>query len=215
MLTCARFAASFALFLATTVQSSSVPVSEEPRHKVVFANEYVRVIDAVLPVGDTTLFHRHDRDNVPVVITGGTMRTRVIAGATSETTLVTGAVWFAKAAYTHQSANIGTTPLRFIDAEILARWLHAGGDGDRAPIAGETLVLENDQVRISRVSLRPGESITAHAHTRPLLHVEVSGGSISGAARAPGAFAWLDARSSHSIENTGDRSYDAVIIEWK
>jgi mannose-6-phosphate isomerase-like protein (cupin superfamily) len=215
VLTYARFAASLALFLATADQSSGVPVSEEPRQKVVFANEYVRVIDAALPVGDTTLFHRHDRDNVPVVITGATTRTRVIAGATSETTLVTGGVWFAKAAYTHQTANIGTTPLRFIDAEILARWLHSDGDGDRAPIAGEMLVLENDQVRISRVSLRPGESVTAHAHTSPLLHVEVSGGSISGTARAPGAFAWLDARSSHSIENTGDRSYDAVIIEWK
>jgi quercetin dioxygenase-like cupin family protein len=214
MLTLARFGACLALFVAPWTQSSVVPVTEEPRHKVVFTNTYVRVIDAALPVGDVTLFHRHDLDNVPVVVTGGKIRTQVIGGTTSETTLETGRVWFAAAAYVHQIANIGTTPLRFIDAEILARWQVSA---DRAPsrAAQERSVLENDRVQISRIRLQPGESVAAHVHRRPLLHVEVSGGSVHGAERTPGSFAWLDPPFSHPIKNTGDRSYDAVIIEWK
>jgi hypothetical protein len=47
------------------------------------------------------------------------------------------------------------------------------------------------------------------------LHVEVSGGSVDGVPRAPGGFTWLDPGSRHSVRNSGDGPYEAVIVEWK
>ena len=36
-----------------------MPVYEEPRHKIVLLNQYVRLIDVNIPPHDTTLYHRH------------------------------------------------------------------------------------------------------------------------------------------------------------
>ncbi len=201
--------------LVLTAGQAAVPVAEEPRHKVVFTNAYVRVIDVSLPVGDTTLFHTHDLDNVPIVITGGTMRTQVVAGSTTDTTLEIGRAWFAKAAYTHQSANIGATPLRFIDAEIRSRWNGSPPGSVRPPIPGETTIVENDVVRVARVSLAAHDALAAHVHVGPLLHVDVSGGTVQGVPRAAGGFSWLDAGRGHRVQTTGDRPFEAVIVEWK
>ena len=203
--------ASACLLLAAL--QTGVPVTEEPRHKVVFANGYVRVIDASLPVGDVTLFHTHELDNVPVVITGGTIRTQVVHGATSDTTLEVGRAWFAKAAYTHQIANIGATPLRFIDAEILARWQSSGAGSTQS--GPETTIVENDIVRVARIVLNPQVSLAPHVHAQPLLHVEVSGSANSGRPRTAGSFRWLDPGAPHGVANTSDQRYEGVIVEWK
>jgi hypothetical protein len=206
--------AAAALLVLTSIQAA-VSVTDEPRHKVVFTNPYVRVLDASLPVGDTTLFHTHDLDNVPIVITGGTIRTQVVAGATTDTTLDIGRAWFAKAAYTHQIANIGTTPLRFIDAEICSRW-NGSPSGSASPsIPGEKTIVENDVVRVARVSLAAHDALAGHVHVGPLLHVEVSGGTVQGVPRAAGGFSWLDAGRGHQVQTTGDRPFEAVIVEWK
>ena len=204
---------SVAACLLLAALQTGVPVTEEPRHRVVFTNGYVRVIDASLPVGDVTLFHTHDLDNVPIVITGGTIRTNVVHGATSHTTLEVGRAWFAKAAYTHQIANIGATPLRFIDAEILARWQSPGAGATQSN--PETTIVENDIVRVARIALEPHASLAPHVHTRPLLHVEVSGSGGSGMPRAAGSFRWLDSGAPHGVANTSDRRYEGVIVEWK
>ena len=68
------------LCLALAVAEQAVPVANEPRHHVVYQNDWVRVIDAYFPVGDTTLYHTHDRDNVPICLAGGSMTTQPLGG---------------------------------------------------------------------------------------------------------------------------------------
>jgi quercetin dioxygenase-like cupin family protein len=53
-----------------------VPVNREPHHRVVFENQYVRVVDVNIPPGQTTLFHTHQRDNISVRISGGLTQTQ-------------------------------------------------------------------------------------------------------------------------------------------
>ena len=77
-----------------------VPLGDEPRHHVVFQNKYVRVIDAAIAPGDTTLFHTHSVNNVPVVIAGGDLRTEILGGKITESSVETGGAWFAPATYT-------------------------------------------------------------------------------------------------------------------
>lgn len=43
----------------------------DPRHKWVFENQYVRVYDVRIPPGEITTFHRHAYDQVAVYVSGG------------------------------------------------------------------------------------------------------------------------------------------------
>ena len=42
---------------STTSIFTQVPVSEEPMHRIVFQNEYIRLLDVWIEPGDTTKFH--------------------------------------------------------------------------------------------------------------------------------------------------------------
>lgn len=211
------------LLLSPAVQKP-VPVGEEPRHRVVFENKYVRVIDAAVAPGDTTLFHTHSVDNVPVAISGGRLRTEVQGRQPTDSEVTTGGVGFAKASYTHRISNTGTTALRFIDAEILA----SPGSPANAPplnkVPGHILVLENTSVRVYRVTLDPGQSTGRHTHALSWLGVTISAGKVvirspeqnqEKVEVKPGDFRWHTGAETHSLENAGGSRYEAVEIEWK
>lgn len=219
-----KFLLCLAVLLIPQAAQKSVPVGEEPRHRVVFSNKYVRVIDAEVRAGDTTLFHTHAEDNVPVAISGGRMRTEVVGGKVSESSVETGGVWFAPGTYTHQISNIGRTPLRFIDAEVLA----SPGTASSAPpldkVPGLKLEIENARVRIYRVKLAPGQSTGMHAHALSGLNVVITKGKVAVASGdrkqetaevKPGEFSWREGAVAHSIENVGQSTYEAMEIEWK
>jgi hypothetical protein len=223
-----RFLILVALFVFQGDQKV-VPVGDEPRHHVMFKNAYVRVIDASIESGDTTLFHTHAADNIPVVISGGQLRTELLGGKTTESTAVMGRAWFAAGGYTHRISNIGNTPVRFIDAEFIsapARAEPAVPDETN----GMTLVLENDRVRVFELKLQPKETSGEFAFARPVLHVEVTGGSISTIDRGqpqlpdqhflpavskPAEFHWHTRLQPERITNAGTEAYDSIIIEWK
>jgi quercetin dioxygenase-like cupin family protein len=213
------------LILIPVVAQAPVPVGEEPRHHVKFQNKYVRVIDAAVPVGDATLFHTHALDNIPVAISGGRLKTEVMGGGEArESTVATGTVTWAPGSYSHRISNIGETPLRFIDAEILA----SPGSVPNAPALdktpGHTLVLENERVRIYRVVLDPGQSTGVHTHVLPGLTVAVSRGQLwrDVAGRKSqtmlvnaGEFQWHGGPRRYSIRNIGTERFESVDIEWK
>jgi quercetin dioxygenase-like cupin family protein len=213
-----------AVLLPQQAAPRSVPVGEEPRHKVVFENAYVRVIDAVVPPGDVTLYHTHTEDNVPIAISGGKMRTQVLDKDPTESTIETGGIWWAKASYTHQITNIGQTTLRFIDAEVLASPPGTSAAAPLGDVPGMKLEIENEKVRIYRVKLAPGQSTGMHTHTRARLNVVVTAGKLGSktgdgerrvADVAAGAYLWHDGVVSHSIDNAGDTPFEGVEIEWK
>lgn len=211
------------ILLLPLAGQEAMPVEREPRHRVVFENRFVRVIDAALPPGDTTLFHTHSQDNVPVAITAGRMRVQNLGADPAETDVQAGQVWFANATYTHQIHNSAATALRFIDAEILSP---AGNAADTPPLnetAHIKLELENEQLRIYRVNLAPGQSTGMHTHSRPRLSVAIKAAKIRAAAGDgriedlevdPAAFSWHPS-GTHSVQNVGEGAYEAIEIEWK
>ncbi len=201
-----------------------VMVLKEPRHHVKFENKYVRVIDASVPIGDVTLFHTHPLDNVPVAISGGRLKTELLGQEGTYSTVATGAVSFARAAYTHRIINIGDTHVRFIDAEVLAS---IGNSSDVPPldkITGTTLVIDNERVRVYRLILEPGEATEAHDHKLFRLSVVVRKGKAaikSGSRKLRieqlelGDFRWHDPEMNHSVKNVGATRIEIVDIEWK
>jgi hypothetical protein len=175
--------------------SAGVPVEREPHHHVVFENAAVRVIDARLPAGDTTLYHTHTADNVPVVIRGGSMTVQPLGGSPQPASPRTGDASFARGGYTHQIVNVGPEALQFLDVEVHAP--AAVTPPDVAVPAGHEVVLDQPRVRM----LRFVASGPPHTHARGVLAVVVprdhewKNGTPAGAP-APGAYWWLDGGSA-------------------
>ncbi|HEX5631697.1 MAG TPA: hypothetical protein VFX50_00645, partial [Gemmatimonadales bacterium] len=145
-----------AILAAPLAAQLAVPVGEEPMHRVVFANDRVRVIDAVLPPGSVTLYHVHDRDNLPIAVAPGRVSVQPLGGAVAESDVALGEVSFAAGGYTHRVGNPGTAEVRFIDVELLGGASAMPSRRAATPPAHE-LVIENGRVRVYRVVLVPGQ----------------------------------------------------------
>jgi quercetin dioxygenase-like cupin family protein len=215
---------------ATSSQSNSpqspVEISGEPRHHPKFENEYVRVWDVTVPAGDATLWHAHRNDNVVVTFGDASLRIETLGGTPAESQWKFGEVRFGKATYVHRAMNIGTTPFHNMTIEILK------SPGSKVlsrlkDIVTRTPVLENERVRVYRVSLAPGESTGTHTHHLPSLAIALTNGDIEVTTPtkdkdkldrlnlAVGAARWRAGGVTHSIKNVGKTPFEAVDIEVK
>jgi hypothetical protein len=97
-------------------QTGPVEVENEPRHHVVFENLLVRILEVNIPVGAATLYHRHRRDNLPVIQSDAEVTNQVLGEPKSPVRTVTpGRMVLARASgegYVHQVTNVGNTPFR-------------------------------------------------------------------------------------------------------
>lgn len=212
------------LGLLPSIVQSPVPVSGEPRHHLKLENAYVRVFDVVVPPGDQTLFHTHANDYLFVSIGDANLKAEVMGNQPGNLILKDGEVRYTKATITHRIANQAKEPFRNITIEVLKS---PGGQADatqQAQVPGHTLVLENDRVRVERLILEPGQSISMHEHLLSGLGVAISAAKVMIEAPGqktqtvefkPGDFRWHDGKISHSLKNVGQTRFEAVDIEWK
>jgi quercetin dioxygenase-like cupin family protein len=214
-----------ALLLPASGQAP-VPVENEPRHRLKFGNRHVRVFDVLIPPGDTSLFHTHVHDGVGIKLTDAHIRDEPTGGSPDDITVMRGEVSFAlrPSPLTHRVSNIGETPFRNIFIEILPPAGAPHGAAPQALVAGQTLVLENERVRISRLVLAPGQSAELHTHALRRLAVAVTEGRL--AVEVPGEkawtvefksgdFRWYEAGTTHALKNVGSTPFEAVDIELK
>jgi hypothetical protein len=179
------------------IDPNAVPVEKEPQHHLVFSNDFIRVVDARLPPGYTTLSHTHANDNVAITISPGRQDAAAMARI--------GRAGFSKGGYSHIATNAGTIELRFIVVEFLP------GSEKSAAAAfldgpAHRLETENHRVRIYRIKLAPGESLPAHRHNGAFLTVTVSGGA------GPGSFEWHNDGAANSIQS-GMSALEIVELE--
>jgi hypothetical protein len=158
---------------SSQADAPAIPVEQEPRHRLVFVNDFVRIIDAFLPPLYVSQNHTHSYDNVAVTILPG------IEGSRGQARI--GFAGFSRGGYTHVITNPNTAPMRFIDVELRAA--DHGGADDAAQV-GHISVLNNARVVVSRVRLAAGESIPDHRHIAGYVSVIVRGGEV------PGTWRW-------------------------
>ena len=199
-----------------------VPIEQEPQHRLKFQNRHVRFFDVLLPPGYDGIYHTHIYDGVFVNIETAPTRAQDLgADAVDRPPRTVGDVYFidyGAKPKVHRVANIGDTAYRVTDTEILHR---CGGfapvkDGD-----GQSLILENERVRVTRLNVGPGETIALHPPCGML--VAVTGGTLK--FRAPGSeelmtispagFKWRDSAASIEFINVGNAPFHAVDIVVK
>jgi N-acyl-D-amino-acid deacylase len=204
---------------------SPVEISGEPRHHPKFENEFVRIWDVTVPAGDATLWHAHRNDNVVVTLGGASLRIETAGGAPAEVEWKFGDVRFGKATYVHRAMNVGTTAFHNLTIEILKPPLGPQSLSTQTGQTSRTPVLENERVRVYRLSLAPGESTEVHTHLLAGLAISISPGQIEVATKGTdkpqqmkleiGDVRWRDGAVTHSIKNIGKIRFEAIDIELK
>jgi quercetin dioxygenase-like cupin family protein len=219
---------AFAFIPVTTSSQSNSPqspveISGEAHHHPKFENEFVRIWDVTVPAGEATLWHVHRNDNVVVTLGDASLRIENATATATEAQWKFGEVRFAKATYVHRAMNVGTTPFHNLTIELLKSPAFLADLSNLPKEAGREPVLENDRVRVYRLSLAPGESIAMHTHPLPGLVVTITAGEIEvtadgKAVRHPvksNDVSWRASAVTHSIRNVGRTRFEAVDIELK
>lgn len=233
-MTLRRLAFGFSLCVCACVRApqgredgeAPVPISREPRHRVVFESPLVRVLDVQVRPGDTTLFHVHMDRHLGVVIVGtrtweqalgmaGTLNAADAIGSIFDNSRRT-------LPYTHRVANTDTVAFHYVVAQML------GPSGLATPVlpADSTMILDREtrDARLYRVALNPGQSSARHVHTQPGLlvqigpgHLEVEGNAFPSHSPNAGAGAWWWRESGHThvLRNAGHAPINLIEVDLK
>jgi quercetin dioxygenase-like cupin family protein len=111
--------------VSTTAKGSPddpVPVEQEPHHRLIFANQYIRVLEVIVKPGETTLFHKHSLDNIAVHLSDGQMKNQAAGEDWTAFSVKEGAVGFRAGTatpYTHRITNVGTAVFHVYDIQLV------------------------------------------------------------------------------------------------
>jgi quercetin dioxygenase-like cupin family protein len=227
VLACVLFGPSVSAAQDRAPTAQAVQVYQEARHRPVFENSLVRLLDVRVPAGDTTAYHVHADHHIAIVISGARTWDQGMGEAAPESAskaMPVGSV-FDNASdslpYTHRVGNADTVAFRYLVAQLL-------GPSEVAstvlpPSSGLRFDRRTMGARVYRVTLAPGQSTPRHRHAAPGLTVQVGAGklSIDGTAAersspesGPGAWWWRGAGSEHVLRNSGAQAVDIVEIDW-
>lgn len=142
-----------------------VMVHQEPRHRLVWEEGDLKLLDVQIQPGDTTMSHTHAS---PIMYTYINLGRGPTGGRINSNTD------YATEPYTHAVSNDGDQLFRII---ALAHYGPAVNGTDRPPtgLAGEP-ELENPWFRSYRVELAPGEETPMIQHSNPAIVVQVTDG---------------------------------------
>lgn len=125
--------------------SAQVPVSEEPLHRPVLQNKYIRLLDVWMDPGDTSLYHIHAIPSLFLQLSNTTVGSQIKGQEWVKEKFVTGKAWyrsFFEDTLVHRVSNWGTTPLHVTDIEILSSYHHHPNEVKPLPFP---LLFENEK----------------------------------------------------------------------
>jgi hypothetical protein len=202
-----------------------MPVYQEPMHRLVYRNPLVRVLDVVIPPGETTAYHIHSAPMVGIDVRDARIWTQA-AGAepgpvsTPRATPSVFTNWTQPLPYTHRVANVDSVPLHYVVAEWVGR---SGADVPELPEEdSRRLVEESPSVRVYQITLEPGKATWPHTHIGPGLIVQGTPGRLTddGGPRArggsgAGSWSWREGPYRHRLRNDGPARLVVYEIEWR
>ena len=203
-------------------QQTSVPVEEEPLHKVVFKNEAVTVMHLILPPDEHTLFHTHTHDRVAISLSATSITQQKInepeGSATPTKPGDISALTLEGPSFTHRVHNVGKTPYDVLDIEPAQR------PKTPSPDIAATVEAETPSARVYNWLLAPGATSPMHTHMRPYIIISVTylnlkmtspDGQSASHEVSPGDFRYVDAKITHNLANIGAVPGQIIEVELK
>lgn len=187
-----------------------VHILDEPRHRTVYQQEGIRLLDIQINPGDTTLPHTHDNPILYTFISNGE---GALGGRLSSATR------YVDEPYTHRVSNEGPGLFRIVALASFAEPAEPGEDDWPVGLPAE-VELENDWFRAWRMTLQPGERSAKIRHINPAFVVQVSADGIVHLERADGVTAelvsagdWSAPTQAYELYNPAENPVTLVIKE--
>jgi len=204
------------------LNTTSVPVEDEPFHKVVFKNDAITILHVVIPPGATTQYHTHSHDRIAVALSAtSTTNQKMNEPESAASPTKPGdisALTLTDASYTHRVHNVGKVPYEVLDLEPTVRPATPSSD-----IAG-TVAAETPSARVYNWPLAPGATTPVHTHSRPYVIISISAfnlkmsspdGQSAGHPVSAGDFHFVDVKITHTLSNPGTTPGQIVEVELK
>lgn len=139
--------------------------------KVLLEDTDVRVVLATVDPGQKSQPHQHSVNRVMIALDPGKMRLAFDDGKVVDREWKTGELWWDAKGGQHTSENVGGAPYRLIEVELKRP---GGGTvnwpADDPPLASPAhykVELDNEQVRVMRLTLAPKAKTALHSHQLP------------------------------------------------
>jgi hypothetical protein len=164
--------------------SAQVPVREEPHHKVVLENDYVRLIDVHIPAHDTTLAHIHAAPSVIVFLSASTIGTQIVGENSVISKVVpaqTGYAAYDEKSITHRVWNDGNSLFHVMDIELVKK---NPADDSCAILSQKGMALQRVQklVRTYKITLQKGNSLQLPKSACAYLLIDITGSTTASSA---------------------------------
>jgi len=170
---------AFLTVIAVAAQTPTpVPVREEPRHKVMFENDFIRMIDVHVAPGETTLVHVHVIPSVVVNLSNTMILSQELGRPPAQPRRVavgdTRYAPYDEVSLTHSVMNQSADVFHVLDIELLRpKSTEAWG-----PVAAQPklkLAREQKLVRVYKLHADAGSPVEIPASPRAWLLIDVSG----------------------------------------
>jgi hypothetical protein len=216
------------IFLLISLYTAALPqspvaVAKEPFHKLIFSNEYVRILEVHIPPHDTTQYHIHQTNSAIVFLSTNKTGSQVMGGKPLSGHSLLGNTTYAAfgdSPVTHRVWNDDTTVYHVFDIELPH---HSKGSWE--PVINNpelSVVWENNLARAYHLDLNPNGHVNLEGSDHPHLLIRISGSptpfrqsmSMTGKLR-PIFFVWYPAGTAIDFTNKETVPEKCIILELK
>ena len=191
---------TFFLWLNTGYAQTQLPVKEEPRHRNIFENAYLRILDVHIPAHDTTLYHNHSTASVIVIFTNTRLSTEIHGEDRVSGHTVPGSITYAafdQSPIYHRVINNDSTEFHVMDIELLGKSANT-----KAAVFHESDIIpawQENRVNTYTLFAESGQVIHKSVSQTPMLLICITGSgmisvgnAVTPVAIAAGGYAWIE-----------------------
>ena len=205
------------------VLQAQILVHEEPRHRPVFQNKEIRILNVRVAPGDTSLYHMHTTPSFFIRLTNTITGSQVQGEAKKAGKSQSGEIRFENLAppnnRVHRVWNADKDTFHVMDVELLMKKT----DFDEKPMALPNLKLEIDTtwVRAYRLNLLKGIEFKSKNKKQSLVLVSLNttkveinqNGNSELQTLKPGSFFVIKRKESFSLNNKTESTSQFVLLE--
>lgn len=211
----------FFIFIFMVDLQGQVPVHQEPFHRPVYENGTVRILNVVIPSGDTSLYHLHSTPSVFIFLSSTTVGTELQGKLPTYSQLTAGNILFedlgAPNTRVHRVWNKDRDNLHVMDIELLSN-----DKGFRSrPLSQFKLEIDTPWVRAYRVVLEKDKELVLKGKRNPFILVSIDAASVEvkqGIKFQPdmlkkGSYFDVKRKQSFNLKNTSADTVQLVLLE--
>ncbi|HTG17301.1 MAG TPA: hypothetical protein VK747_18765 [Blastocatellia bacterium] len=213
------------LFITAPIAFAQDPVKVDAKHyKVLLENDQVRVLKIKYNPKEKSVMHEHPA-SVVVFLADAQTKFTLPDGSSTTAGPKAGEVQFSEAAK-HLPENVGNTPVDAVLVELKGKPAVPSTTVTLDPVKVDPtrhkVEVENDRVRVLRISFKPHDTTMEHEHPKAVAiyltdaktKFKLADGKTREGSGKRGDAIWA-AAERHQVENMTDKPAEIILVELK